>query len=210
MQLETTCLALLQCQAAAKDAESTEGVEAAEECWGTLRWGRSTACSQLHRESLLRNSTYGDRSEPCQAAFGRKKSTPPAGQASLPRKLAMCMPVRKKCVDSRASPFSSAGLVTRCGRCCDVQCQSLLHTRQVSHFRQALRGLLAGEDGDKKEGQIIHLVGALPFSVGASGVTRIYGHALPPPPLPPLHGLWCRMPPLLWDGVVVGVLGFWV
>ena len=32
------------------------------------------------------------------------------------------------------------------------------------------------------------------------------------PPLPPLHGLWSRMPPLLWDGVwggvVVGVLGF--
>ena len=42
--------------------------------------------------------------------------------------------------------------------------------------------------------------------------------AAPPPP-PPLHGLWSRMPPLLWDGVrvpsspcgvVVGVLGFWV
>ena len=39
------------------------------------------------------------------------------------------------------------------------------------------------------------------------------------PPSPPLHGLWSRMPPLLWDGVwvpsspcgvVVGVLGFWV
>ena len=48
----------------------------------------------------------------------------------------------------------------------------------------------------------------------------IYGHALRgPPPSPPLHGLWSRMPPLLWDGVwvpsspcgvVVGVLGFWV
>ena len=43
--------------------------------------------------------------------------------------------------------------------------------------------------------------------------------AAPPPPSPPLHGLWSRMPPLLWDGVwvpsspcgvVVGVLGFWV
>ena len=46
--------------------------------------------------------------------------------------------------------------------------------------------------------------------------TYIYGHALRGPPL---HGLWSRMPPLLWDGVwvpsspcgvVVGVLGFWV
>ena len=49
--------------------------------------------------------------------------------------------------------------------------------------------------------------------------TCIYGHALRGPPFPPpLHGLWSRMPPLLWDGVwvplppgvVVGVLGFWV
>ena len=48
----------------------------------------------------------------------------------------------------------------------------------------------------------------------------IYGHALRgPPPSPPLHGLWSRMPLLLWDGVwvpsspcgvVVGVFGFWV
>ena len=38
---------------------------------------------------------------------------------------------------------------------------------------------------------------------GRTGI--IYGHALrgPPPPSPPLHGLWSRMPPLLWDGVWV-------
>ena len=42
------------------------------------------------------------------------------------------------------------------------------------------------------------------------------------PPSPPLHGLWSRMPPLLWDGLWVpsspcgvvvggfGVLGLWV
>jgi len=76
-----------QHKAAAKDAESTEGVEAAEE--------------EIHSTG------------------------------------------RKKCVDSRASPFSSAGLVTRL-------CEAYWPVRMET----------------KKEGQIIHLVGALPFSVG--------------------------------------------
>ena len=59
--------------------------------------------------------------------------------------------------------------------------------------------------------------GQLPNSVISTllGWGSIYGHALGGPS-PPLHGLWSRMPPLLWDGVwvpsspcgvVVGVLG---
>ena len=63
----------------------------------------------------------------------------------------------------------------------------MLCTSIVPLLRQAVRGLLAGEDGavvarlqvwaleislseedgNKKEGQILHLVGALPLSVGA-------------------------------------------
>ena len=60
------------------------------------------------------------------------------------------------------------------------------------------------------EGQLVNRPHhSTPMRVQMTHAAQIWSRApRPPPPLPPLHGLWSRMPPLLWGGCGgFGVLG---